>query len=221
MSSWWEFGEHSGYQGNELALYRIACGFCSEQGNFERAHHSEKKSSSGKVLNYDIYKCGNCGNLTMVFWSATHNWGPSGGLHDYRCLPWPKQTTTFPEYWPKDIGRHWLQAKRNLEGKNWDAAAVMARSAIQLVMRHEKAVGKNLKEEIDSLADRGILPPVMKEWSHEVRLLGNENAHPSPGDAGTEQKDATDVVEFLTQLLVITYSLPHEIEQYRERKKKK
>ena len=141
-------------------------------------------------------------------------------MHDFKIVPWPRQTTRFPEHWPDDVGRYWLQARRSLETKNWDAAALMARSAVQLVARYQKAVGSNLKQEIDDLADKGILPPIMREWSHEVRVLGNENAHPSPGDKGTEQQDAKDVVEFLTQLLILTYNLPHEIDQYRARKQK-
>ena len=217
--SWWEFGEHSGFHGSELATHHIECAFCNEKGNFEKAHHSEKSNSQGKKLNYDILKCTNCGNLTMVFWSAAHAWGPSGGLHDYKTVPWPRQTTQFPDFWPSDVGRYWLQARRSLEGKNWDAASLMARSAIQLITRYQKAVGKNLKEEIDDLAVKGMLPPVMKEWAHEVRVLGNENAHPKPGDKGTEQKDANDIVQFLSFLLTMTYNLPHEIQQFRQRKK--
>jgi hypothetical protein len=42
--SWWDFGEHSGYQGGDLALYRIECAFCGERGNFEKIHHAEKKN---------------------------------------------------------------------------------------------------------------------------------------------------------------------------------
>jgi hypothetical protein len=113
-----------------------------------------------------------------------------------------------------------MQARRSLEGENWDAAALMARSAVQLIVRYQKAKGNNLKQEIDDLGAIGILPPIMVEWSHEIRVLGNENAHPAPGDKGTEQKDAQDVVEFLDQLLSTTYDLPHAIEQYRERRKK-
>jgi hypothetical protein len=116
------------------------------------------------------------------------------------------------------VGRYWLQAMRSLEGKNWDAASLMARSAIQLIARYQKAKGANLKQEIDDLAERGILPPVMQEWSHEVRELGNDSAHPNPGAKGTDPKDAKDVVEFLTMLLRVTYDLSHQIEQYRARK---
>jgi Domain of unknown function (DUF4145) len=39
-----------------------------------------------------------------------------------------------------------------LKSNYWDAASIMARSAIQLVLRHQKAKGANLKQEIDDLA---------------------------------------------------------------------
>jgi hypothetical protein len=220
MSSWWEFGEHSGIDGKGLALYRIKCAFCNEGGNFSTIHHEQRAHAEKKVLNYDTLKCGNCGNLMMVFWSAAHDIG-GRGIHDFKCVPWPRMTTQFPDHWPADVGRCWLQAQRSLEGKNWDAAALMARSAVQLVVRYQKASGANLKQQIDDLATKGLLPPVMKEWSHEIRELGNENAHPTPGAEGTDPKDARDVIEFLGQLLVMTYNLPHQIEQYRERRKSK
>jgi hypothetical protein len=212
--NWWDFGEHTGYSGNKLSTHRIVCGFCRESGNFKTTHHVEKKDGSNyKVLNYEIFQCVNCGNYTMVFWSG------SSQLHDYKTLPWPTETTNFPEHWPKDIGQYWMEAQRSLEGKNWNAAAVMARSAVQLALRYRNAVGNNLKQEIDDLAAKGLLPPVMKEWSHEVRELGNDSAHPTPASsAGTESKDANDVVQFLSTLLQMLYDLPHKIEQYRARK---
>jgi Domain of unknown function (DUF4145) len=218
---WWEFGEHVGTMGSELALNQITCAFCKVEGNFETTYHVAKKHhAKPKVLNYDVLKCGNCGNLMMVFWSAAMH-GGRPGIHAFRTVPWATETTRSPEHWPPDVGRHWVQARRSLEGKNWDAAALMARSAIQLITRYQQAKGGNLKQEIDDLAGKGILPPVMKDWSHEVRVLGNENAHPTPGGVGTDQKDARDVVEFLTTLLTMTYDLPHEIAQYRTRRKDK
>src|ERR1700730_5340930 len=117
--TWWEFGEHSGFAGGDLDVSRITCAFCNQDGNFERAHHLEKQNKgSGKQLNFDTLRCGNCGNFIMVFWSAAQYGGP-GGIHDFKTLPWPRNTTRYPEYWPEDVGRHWLQARRSLEGKNW------------------------------------------------------------------------------------------------------
>jgi hypothetical protein len=214
--NWWSLGEHKGHHGNILDVNNVTCAFCRVSGHFKHNYHKEKKSDSkDKTLNYEVLQCTNCGNYTMLFWSGSE----VGNLHDFIVVPYVTEITKFPEYWPKDIGRYWVQAQRSLDGKNWDATAVMARSALQLAVRYHGAVGKNLAQEIDDLATKGLLPPVMKDWSHEVRALGNDIAHSTPGSSeGTEPQDAKDVVEFLSILLTMLYDLPHKIEQYRARK---
>lgn len=212
---WWSLGDHSGYDGEKLALWRIDCGFCDERGNWEQSHHIERKNTDGKALNYDTYKCVACGNFTMIFWSAGDK------LHSYHQVPWPTNTTKWPEHWPAEIGNYWLQAQRSVESENWDAAALMARSSLQLLLNHENAVGGPLMKEIDDLANKGLIPPIMKEWGHELRVLGNEAAHPVPGAKGIAEKDARQVVRFLRVVLTLLQDLPADIRKYRGEKKKK
>jgi Domain of unknown function (DUF4145) len=154
----------------------------------------------------------------FAFWSASSHGFGHNAVHNYRTLPWYQSTTTYPEHWPPDVGNYWVEVRRSIEGKNWTAAALMARSAIQLIARYHKAPGKTLKEEIDDLATKGLILPVMQEWAHEVRELGNEGTHPMPGSTGTKEKNAKDVVEFLGFLMTVLYNLPKQIEEYRKRK---
>ena len=219
MDSWWQLGEGSGHRGESLATYQRTCPFCMERGNFATAFHAEKKkANSDKKLNFDTLKCGNCSGYVMVLWSAgEHVFG--SGLHGYRVLPWPLKLEKYPDYWPKTVGRYWLQAKRNLAGENWDAAIVMARSTLQAALRDQGTSGENLKKEIDELAETGVLPPIMKEWSTEVRQFGNRSAHPDPEQDPPSGQDARDLVNFLDFFLECTYSLPHRIDEYRQRLK--
>jgi hypothetical protein len=218
--SWWDLGEWSGDPGEVLATYQIPCAFCGEEGNFDTVQHLERKKPGNdrKVLNYDTLKCGHCGNLMFAFWSASSSGHGSGSMHEYRVLPWHRSTTRHPKHWPADVGNYWVEARRSIEGKNWTAAGLMARSAVQLVARVHGATGKNLKEEIDDLADKGLILPSMKEFAHEVRVLANEGTHPQPGTKGTSEKDAKDVVEFLSFLMTVMYNLPEQIKEYRKRK---
>lgn len=89
---------------------------------------------------------------------------------------------------------------------------------MQLVARAHGATGKSLKEEIDDLANKGLILPSMRDFAHEVRVLANEGAHPQPGAAGTNEKDARDAVEFLSFLMTVMYNLPKQIEDYRKRR---
>lgn len=216
MESWWDLGEWYGQQGTELALYQITCPFCMEQGNFKIVFHAEKKKPNGrKKLNFDTLECGSCKGYVMCLWSAGDR------LHASRVLPWPLKLDKHPEHWPKDVGRFWLQAKRSLAGENWDATTVMARSAMQVALRAHGAKGSNLKQEIEDLANKRLLPPIMQEWSDALRELGNDSAHPKPDQPPTSARDANDIVRFLDFLLEYLYDLPHQINEYRGREKAK
>ena len=105
-----------------------------------------------------------------------------------------------------------------MKDSNWDAAAVMARSALQLALRSTGAKGANLKQEIDDLASKGFLPPLMQEWSHNVRELGNDSAHPNLDQEPTSARDASDIVGFLDFFLQYLDTLPKKINEYRGRK---
>ncbi|TCN30284.1 DUF4145 domain-containing protein [Sinorhizobium americanum] len=214
--SWWDIAEGSGYDSfgkKALRVDLVQCAFCGELGKFKTHARLENTNTSGKTLHYDTLKCEQCGNNTFVFWAIG-----SGGLQSFHQLPWPTRTTRWPDHWPDDVGRYWLQATRSIEAANWDAAALMARSAVQLTLRHAQAEGSNLYTEINDLGKKGILPPVMVEWAHEVRVLGNGNAHPMPGEVGTTAADAQAVVEYLNMLLKVVFDLPHQIEKHRARK---
>jgi len=58
----------------------------------------------------------------------------------------------------------------------------------------------------------------MKEWSHEVRELANDSAHPEPNAPPTDPQDAEDIVQFLDFLLMYLYDLPKHISDYRKRR---
>jgi hypothetical protein len=216
--TWWELGEGSGYQGHELALYRIECAFCRERGNWKRVFHDEKKKPNGrKRLNFDVYQCGNCAGFVHVVWSAAEY--SLRGLHNFEVLPWPTKDKPDPsENWPQQVQRFWGQAHQSKNGEIWDAASVMARSAMQITLRDQGATGRTLKDEIDSLAAKGVLPPTMKEWATELRLLGNEAAHPEIDQTDPDPQDIRDAIKFLDLLIYYLYDLPAQIEQYRERR---
>lgn len=222
IHSWWELAEWAGQSGKDLNLRNIECPFCNERGNFQLEHHAEKKKpNSDKKLNFDTYRCINCVGYVLVFWTSSEFSHGRDGLHDYLVLPYPLKIQKAPDHWPKDVQRFWLQAQRNLQDENWDATSLMARSALQIALRDNNAKGKNLKEEIDDLANQGILPPIMKDWSNNIRELGNDSAHPQPGQPETLSADARDVVKFLNFLLEYLYTLPKEINDYRNRKSQK
>lgn len=137
-----------------------------------------------------------------------------------RVLPWPLQAKREPsENWPEGVKRFWIQAHDSLARENWDAANLMARSAVQFMVREQKAKDGRLKDQISDLVSKGTLHPLMKDWATEVRILANESAHPeAPIPADATPQDSRDIVNFMDLLLTNLYDLPKQIENFRKRK---
>jgi hypothetical protein len=213
MEDWWSLGEWSGFPGAKLALDKISCPFCSEHGRFSTEFHAEKKQPKGaKVLNFDTLKCSNCASFVQVFWSA------SDDRHDFRAQPWSLRFDKAPDHFPADVARYWLQAKKSLVACNYDAAVVMARSAVQLALRAHEAKGANLLEAIDDLTSKGLVSPVLQDWAHNVRELGEEAAHPRTAESPSAAQDAAEVVNFSDFMFEYLYLFPKRIGEFRERK---
>jgi len=132
----------------------------------------------------------------FAFWSAAQSGHGSGAMHDYRVLPWHQSTTRFPDHWPADVGNYWVEARRSLEGKNWTAAALMARSAVQLVARKNQAKGKNLKEEIDDLAAKGLIIPISKSGHTRCENWPMKARIPSLARQGRTKKTPRTLLSF-------------------------
>jgi hypothetical protein len=220
ITSWWRFGEGGGAIGPTLALWSIECAFCGERGNFERSFHAEKKKpNSDKKLNFDVYKCNNCAGYVHVFWSASEGAFLDRGTHAFRVLPWPLNPKPQPSSnLSEEMARFWIQAHQSVSAEAWDAASVMARSVLQLALREQNAAGKRLVDQIQDLGMKGLLAPSVCEWATEVRLLGNDAAHPVPGEPPAEPQDVHQCIDFLDFLLYCLYDLPAEVKAYRARR---
>ena len=220
IKSWWQLGESAGLPGTSLSLSMIECAFCGERGNFERAFHAEKKKPlSDKRLNFDVYRCINCAGYVHVLWSASEGAFMDRGLHDFRAMPRPLKSKPSPSgNLSTEMARFWTQAHQSLAAEAWDAASVMARSALQLALREQGAAGNRLRDQIDDLGAKGLLPPALRDWATEVRLLGNDAAHPNPGQEQPHPDDVRQCVNFLDFLLYCLYDLPAEVARQRARR---
>jgi|TARA_R110001606_G_scaffold323079_1_gene469910 hypothetical protein len=195
----------------------MPCAYCGAAHGYEIEHSVEKTRADGKrTLLFQTLKCGNCSNFTLMIRNA----GGSGSLLDYRRIPYSNKVGKHPESWPDDVGRYWQQSRKAIQTESWDGAAMLIRSCLQLSLRHADAQGKTLRDEIEDLVKKGTLPPLMKEWSTEVRLLGNESTHPTPGAEETSSADVKTAMKFLEFLLRYLFSLPAEIDEFRTNKQK-
>lgn len=115
---------------------------------------------------------------------------------------------------PPQVALDYLEAARCVDAGAPRAAAAMFRRTVQSVMIEQGAKGQTLYEQIEDLAKRGLVTPALKDWAHEVRILGKAGAHADvPDDVSPE--DAEDALSFTEELIKHVYVMPAEIERRR------
>jgi hypothetical protein len=121
---------------------------------------------------------------------------------------------TFPaargrkkELLPDDVQRDWLEAMNCLLDAQYRAATLMARSALQRAVRGLHTFRGSLNQELDNLVKEGLITKQLRANADEVRLTGNDVAHPE--DLGTISKsDAHDSLVFLSDFLETSVVVP-------------
>jgi len=91
----------------------------------------------------------------------------------------------------------------------YKATVVMCRRAIQTSCVDKKMADVKLQLQIDEMASKGLITEPLKHWAHEVRLGGNEGAHPDKdGLKDVTEQDADEIIQFTREFLHHIYVMP-------------
>jgi hypothetical protein len=152
-----------------------------------------------------IYTVTCCGGVLLAQ-------GPEGDLHGNapieRLYPDVKSAATeIP-----DPARTYLQeAFETLHAP--DAAAVMAGSAVDAMLKHFELAKGSVYDRIDEAVERHILTASMGKWAHEVRLGSNRPRHADNDNPHVSQKEARQSVEFAEMLGHFLFVLSSRVEK--------
>jgi Domain of unknown function (DUF4145) len=134
---------------------------------------------------------------------------------------------TAPDHVPEPVKTAFHEGAVSVAVRNWNAAGVMFRLAIDLTTRpmlpadETQALNKRIRRDLGLrlpwLFDRGFLPEGLRELSTCVREDGNDGAH-----AGTLTKeDAEDLQDFTVALLERIFTEPEQLRLAKERRDKR
>ena len=113
---------------------------------------------------------------------------------------------------PAAIAEDFKEALRCEWIKAYKASVVMCRRAVQGSVIELGAKGDRLIDQIDDLFKNGKITEALKDFAHEVRLTGNDGAHPGKdGLADVSPKDASDIIEFIREYLHHVYVMPAKL----------
>ncbi|MCH8877154.1 MAG: DUF4145 domain-containing protein [Chloroflexi bacterium] len=158
---------------------------------------------------YHLIRCGTCSDLSLI-----------GGF----SIELPQALAKYPLIHPKahdfgsevpeDIRKVYAEAYR-IRKKAPNAYAGQIRRAMEYLCQDQEAEGRNLFQQLTSLAERGIIPPTLAEMSTLIRLLGNIGVHAS--DIEVDPIAAELIDEFFRSVVEYVYIAPNKVSQLKDR----
>jgi hypothetical protein len=99
------------------------------------------------------------------------------------------------------------EAWRSFYAGNLRAAIIMGRAAIQRAARNLGATAGGLRAEINDLLRKGVITKALKDFADEVRIAGDDAAHPEDLGAVTRE-DAQTSLDFMDEFLEHAIAFP-------------
>ena len=150
-----------------------------------------------------VYQCSGCSKATLFEFQVFNVGGLTASLlHAYPTAvakPWEE----LPDELRADHAEAW---SCYLAGQH-RAATLVARGVLQRAVRLMTKVRGSLKLELDALSSEGTITKQLRLAADEVRLTGNDAAHPEELQV-ISASEAADSLAFLDDFLQTTVVLP-------------
>lgn len=138
-----------------------------------------------------VYRCNTCAALISVLFS----W--KSGRQMFALEIWPDAKEAHADI-PEPARTFLQQAFETLHAP--DAAAVMAGSAVDGMLKAKGLIKGSLYERIDNALEQNILTQGMADWAHSVRLGSNRPRHADKDKPHVGSDEALQAVEFAEAL---------------------
>lgn len=165
---------------------------------------SERADGRIKQL-WSAFRCTSCGSIV----TARCRFDGQFSKHEILDL-YPKPRTVDEEL--PDIAKRYLQqAQDTLYAP--DAAAVMAGSAVDAMLKHLDFTEGSVYTRIEKAVEANVLTKGMGEWAHSVRLGSNRPRHADAERPHVSPEEAAQSVEFATALGQFLFVLTAKVQR--------
>lgn len=197
---------HSGH-----TVVSLRCPGCRQQGTFEPTVPNDLiVAATGEILG--IRRCPNPSCRTIVFVVV---------LQGHLIASYPPERVDFDSSGiPKSIVGAFEEVIACHAAQCYVAAAIMVRKTLELICHDRGASGANLKERLQSLRSKVILPPELFDGLDDLRLLGNDAAHVESQIYTQIGREEVEVgIEFTKEILKATFQYNKLLQRLKNLKK--
>jgi len=189
----------------------VRCPICRQHGTFHRILDVTDVSVTDHWLGHR--KCPNTDCAAHIFFVCSDYWKV---LRTYPALCIDFDSSNVP---PK-VAESLSQAITCHAEECYIASAIMVRRCLEDLCEDRGATGSNLKERLNDLSGKIVVPKELAEALDELRLLGNDAAHVEAKTFSKIGKDELDVsIEVTKEILKAVYQMDSLVKRLQALKK--
>ena len=108
-----------------------------------------------------------------------------------------------------------FESALKVKGIDKSICLMALRRTLELILIEKGATKWSLKDKIEEVADKGLLPDTLREASSIAKMFGDSATHGR--DLEINQHDVDSMTEFIQYIIEFLYVLPDKISSYKER----
>lgn len=201
---------------SELVLYCNHCGntaghfLLCETGSNTTIYNKEDLSETDLIdCNYYLTKCKTCFKVSL-YYDCEYDEHQGYITEAHLCYPVIK---TPSEEIPLKISETYNEALR-VEKVSYGAFALLIRRALELLCKDKNAKGKSLKDQLEDLAAKNVIPLNLCQMADTLRKLGNISAHND--NYRIDIEEVIVMKDFFIAMLEYVYVAPAKIEKLKQ-----
>lgn len=196
--------------GNETPMKKV--------GEYTWGSRDMEFSEIGFLYEYELFACPVCHKVTL---RETYCDETMMDCRDYdRSLYYDEERILFPpvgienDSVPSKISEAYTAALK-VKGIDKYVCLMALRRTLEILLKDKGATKWALKDKIEEIAERGLLPDALKEASSLAKMLGDTAAHDK--ELEIDQYDVEAMVEFVRYIIEYLYVVPDTISTYKKR----
>ncbi len=204
--------------------YIIKCFHCGNEtlmqkvGEYSWGSSDIEFSEIDFLYKYELFACPVCHKVTLM---ETYGDDTMVNYNNYDQLSYfTEQSILFPlnnlenESVPPKI-KEAYEAALKTKGIDKFICLMALRRTLELILKDKGATKWGLKDKIEEVAQKGVLPDTLKEASALAKLLGDTAAHDK--ELEIDEYDVEAVAEFIGFIIEYLYIIPEKINTYKIR----
>ena len=189
----------------------------TQKGEYSWGSRDIEYEDFGFSYKYELFACPVCHKVILLETYSDETMIYGYDLDQMRCDEEKRVLYPINSFESDSVplkGKAPYEAALKIKSIDKNVCLMALRRTLELILKDKGASKWGLKDKIEEIAAKGLLPDTLKEASSLTKILGDSAAHDKELDI--DQNDVESMAEFIGFIIEYLYIIPDKINTYKE-----